>query len=70
MQIRFIWVGKTRSAPIRSMLEDYLSRLGHLAPCTVVELRDVQGRKGSRGMARRAAEGTQIRKALSPGSKK
>jgi 23S rRNA (pseudouridine1915-N3)-methyltransferase len=40
MKLRFVWVGKTRRAPIRELVEDYIGRLRHFAPVEVVELRD------------------------------
>src|SRR5215469_12096558 len=40
MKLRFIWVGKTRSAPIRSLLDDYLRRLTKFAPVSVTVARE------------------------------
>jgi 23S rRNA (pseudouridine1915-N3)-methyltransferase len=40
MRVRLIWVGKTRSEPVRSLVEDYLRRLSRFARCEVVELRE------------------------------
>ena len=39
MKLRFVWVGKTKSAPIRSLLDDHLERLARFTRAEVVELR-------------------------------
>ncbi|MEN3335909.1 MAG: rRNA (pseudouridine1915-N3)-methyltransferase [Blastocatellia bacterium] len=40
MKLRFVWIGKTRRAPIKQLVEEYLERLRHFAPVEVTELRD------------------------------
>lgn len=40
MKFRFIWIGKTRNANLRSLQEDYLGRLGHFIKCEITEIRD------------------------------
>ncbi|MEW6210109.1 MAG: 23S rRNA (pseudouridine(1915)-N(3))-methyltransferase RlmH [Acidobacteriota bacterium] len=40
MKLRFLWVGKTRSAAAREMIADYLQRVSHHARVEVVEIRD------------------------------
>lgn len=40
MKLSFVWVGKTRSAPIRSLLDDYLERLAKFAPVSVTVARE------------------------------
>src|SRR5436853_5467303 len=40
MKVRFVWVGKTRNAPARELIRDYLDRIGRFAPVEVTELRD------------------------------
>ncbi len=40
MRIRLIFLGKTRRAEIRSLVEDYLSRIRRFAPIEAVELRE------------------------------
>jgi 23S rRNA (pseudouridine1915-N3)-methyltransferase len=35
MKMRFVWVGKTKSAPIRSLVDDYLGRLSKFASVNV-----------------------------------
>ena len=64
MRIKICWVGKTQNAPIRSLAEDYLARLGHLTPIKIVEVADLSKRRGFRGAALSAAEGAEIMRAL------
>ncbi|MFL6216612.1 MAG: 23S rRNA (pseudouridine(1915)-N(3))-methyltransferase RlmH [Blastocatellia bacterium] len=40
MKLRFVWVGKTRRAPVRELVEGYLERVRRFAPVEVSELRD------------------------------
>lgn len=46
MRFRFIWIGKTRDARLRALIEDYLQRLGHFVRYEVVELREGPARAG------------------------
>jgi 23S rRNA pseudoU1915 N3-methylase RlmH len=53
MRLRFIWTGKTRDARLRSLIEDYLKRLGHFVRCEITELRETVGsdpQSGIRGI--------------------
>lgn len=43
MQIKFLWVGKTRNLPLKSLVSEYLDRIRRLNPCELVEVRDVSG---------------------------
>ena len=43
MKLGFLWVGKTKSAPLRSLLDDYLGRLSKFAPVTVSVTREGGG---------------------------
>ena len=43
MRLRFIWMGKTRDARLRSLIEDYLKRLEHFVRCEITELRETSG---------------------------
>jgi len=38
MRVRFIWIGKTRNANLRALVEEYLKRLKRFARCEVIEL--------------------------------
>jgi 23S rRNA (pseudouridine1915-N3)-methyltransferase len=51
MQIKFLWVGKTKNSSIRSLANDYLDRIRHWVSCEVVELRDL-----SKGRSLRIAD--------------
>jgi 23S rRNA (pseudouridine1915-N3)-methyltransferase len=40
MKFRFIWVGKTRDARLRALIDDYAARLSHFVRCEVTELKE------------------------------
>jgi 23S rRNA (pseudouridine1915-N3)-methyltransferase len=40
MKLRFVWVGKTKRAPVKELIREYLERVGRFAQVEVVELRD------------------------------
>lgn len=65
MRLRLIWVGKTRSEPLRSLVDDYLRRLSRFARCEVTELREGAGADDRAVMAE---EGKRIGDALAAGS--
>ena len=60
MHIKFLWVGKTKNATLRSLLLDYLERINHLVPCEVIETRDLAKRQSLRAADLIAAEGEEI----------
>ena len=41
MQIKFVWVGKTKNSSLKSLVTDYQERIRHLVSCEVVEARDL-----------------------------
>lgn len=43
MRLRFIWTGKTKDARLRSLIDEYLKRLGHFVRCEITELREAAG---------------------------
>lgn len=45
MQIKFLWVGKTKNSSMRSLVSDYLERIRHLVPCEVIETRELAKRR-------------------------
>ncbi len=45
MRIKFLWVGKTKNASIRSLVTDYLERIRHMVSCEVTETRDFSKRR-------------------------
>src|ERR1041384_406255 len=40
MKLRFVWVGKTKSVPMRAMVGDYVDRIRKFKAVEVTELRD------------------------------
>ena len=46
MKLRFVWVGKTRRAPVRELADEYLGRIEKFARVEVLELRDRDGGGG------------------------
>ena len=66
MQIKILWVGKTKNAAIKSLWTEYLERLRHLVSCEIVEIRDLSKVRGLRGARLRSAEGAVLEEALSP----
>src|ERR1700759_1019140 len=40
MKLRFLWIGKTRHAPVKELVETYLERVRRVAPVEIIELRD------------------------------
>ncbi|MGB9179532.1 MAG: 23S rRNA (pseudouridine(1915)-N(3))-methyltransferase RlmH [Pyrinomonadaceae bacterium] len=59
--MRFVWVGKTRDAHVRALVEEYLKRLGHFVRFEISEVRE-----GARGPEREGieVEGKRIKDAL------
>ena len=64
MRLRIIWVGKTRDARLRELIEDYAGRLGHFVRCEVTELREL-GRVDKPGIDK---ETKRISDSLRPGA--
>ncbi len=60
MQIKFLWVGKTKNTFIRSLVSDYFERLRHLAPCEIIETRDLSKIRNLRPTELIAAEGKEL----------
>ena len=45
MKLKVVWIGKTKSQPIKALATDYLERIRRMAPCEILEIRDpVKGR--------------------------
>lgn len=40
MKLRFVWIGRTKRAPIKEMIGEYLDRLARFAQVEIIELRD------------------------------
>jgi 23S rRNA (pseudouridine1915-N3)-methyltransferase len=55
MKVRFVWVGKTRNAGVRGLVEDYLERTRRFTRVEVTEVRDSGEPPGRRSVNRKAA---------------
>jgi 23S rRNA (pseudouridine1915-N3)-methyltransferase len=64
MRLRIIWIGKTRDARLRALIDEYAGRLAHFVRCEVTELREL-GRTDKAGIDK---ETRRISDALRPGS--
>jgi len=60
MQIRLIWIGKTKNASMRELVSNYLERVRRMIPCEIVETRDISKRKPLRGAELMKAEGEEL----------
>lgn len=56
MKLKLVWIGKTRSAPLKEIMRDYTSRLERFARVEIIELRDQTGGKDSRRSVEREGE--------------
>lgn len=50
MRVRLIWVGKTRDAHLRALVDEYLKRLGRFVRHEVCELRESRARDARSGI--------------------
>jgi 23S rRNA (pseudouridine1915-N3)-methyltransferase len=48
MTIKVLWPGRTRSPELRRLEEDYLERIGRMAPCRLIVTREARGFPESR----------------------
>lgn len=69
MQIRFLWIGKTKNPSIKELVSDYLERIRHLAPCEIVEARDIAKRGSLPAAGLIEAEGSELLKHIPPGGR-
>lgn len=53
MKFRFIWIGKTRNANIRALVDDYLKRLSRFVKFEITELKESATHEGSREEGKR-----------------
>jgi 23S rRNA (pseudouridine1915-N3)-methyltransferase len=42
MKIRLLWLGKTRREEVRTLVDDYVCRIGHYAEIQITDLRDAR----------------------------
>lgn len=69
MQMRFLWIGKTKNCAIKSLVSDYLERIRHFVPCEVAELRDVSKRSSLPVDGLIEAEGNEILRRIPAGGR-
>jgi 23S rRNA (pseudouridine1915-N3)-methyltransferase len=62
MQLKILWIGKTRNRLLSSLCEDYLERMQPMVSCEVIEIRDLSRARGLRGDRLKSAEGDEIGK--------
>ena len=43
MKLRVVWVGKTKSPQLVQLCSDYISRIEHFLPLSIVEVKDPEG---------------------------
>ena len=55
MKFKVLWIGKTKSAPIKALTGDYLERIRRITSCEILEIRDP-----AKGRNPRAAERIQL----------
>jgi len=67
MHLKVLWIGKTKSEALRSLLKDYRGRIGHLGSCEIVEVRDVGRRRGLRDADLLRVEAAEISKHCAKG---
>jgi len=60
MKIKILWIGKTKSSPIKALAADYLERIRRMAPCEILEIRDPAKGRAPRAAERIQAEGEDI----------
>ena len=48
MKLRFVWIGKTRRAPIKELIREYTGRISKFAAIEVTELRDRSDERAAR----------------------
>src|SRR5437867_11804101 len=62
MQLKILWIGKTKNRLLSSLCADYLERMQPMVSCEVVEIRDLSRARGLRGDRLKSAEGDEIGK--------
>jgi 23S rRNA (pseudouridine1915-N3)-methyltransferase len=69
MQIKFLWIGKTKNPDIKSLVSDYLERIRHLVPCEVIEARDISKRSSLAAAGLIEAEGEELSRHIPAGGR-
>ena len=42
MKITLLWIGKTRNASIRNLIQDYRNRIGHFCELSIIEVKPIE----------------------------
>jgi 23S rRNA (pseudouridine1915-N3)-methyltransferase len=69
MQIKFLWIGKTKNSAIKLLVSDYVERIRHLVPCDVIEARDLSKRASFRTADLIEAEGEELLRHIPAGGR-
>jgi len=69
VQLKILWVGKTRNAAVRALCEDYLERVRRFLTCEVVETREPSRSRALRGPQLLSAEADELERVLPDGCK-
>jgi 23S rRNA (pseudouridine1915-N3)-methyltransferase len=69
MQIKFLWIGKTKNSAIKSLVSDYLERIRHLVPCDVIEARDISKRLSLAAAGLIESEGEELSRHIPTGGR-
>jgi len=64
MKIKLLWIGKTKSPPIKALADDYLERIRRMTPCEILEIRDPAKGRTPRPTERIQLEGDDIARQL------
>ncbi len=67
MQLRILWVGRTKNASIRALCTDYVNRLRRFLACEIIETRDLARSRSLRGLELLLAEAEEIERFLPDG---
>jgi 23S rRNA (pseudouridine1915-N3)-methyltransferase len=64
MQIKILWVGKTKNSSIKSLISDYQARIRHWVPCEILETRDISKRRSLRSSELVECEGEELARCI------
>lgn len=62
-------MGKTKNSAVKELISDYLGRIRHLAPCEIVEARDIAKRASLPATGLIEAEGSELLRYIPPGGR-
>jgi len=64
MKLKVLWIGKTKSLPVKELAADYLERIRRMASCEIIEIRDPAKGRTVRPEERIKMEGEDIARRL------